>query len=232
MNWNTMVKVARFHLVDRLSYTALPWGVLAINFAIYLAIAATAGRGGSVQIPSANLAAIYLFFLLAGALSIFRSLPFAFALGVGRRSYYAGTALLAVSLAAVYGLALAVLHVIEQATGGWGTGLHFFRVAYILAGPWYLTWLTSFVVLALMFAYGMWIGLVYRRWNLLGLLAFLAALAIVLGAGVVITSHAHAWPSIGRFFTTISAAGLTGLLAALTVALLAGGYATMRRVTV
>ena len=37
--------------------------------------------------------AIYLFFFILGALSIFRSLPFALALGVGRRSYYAGTAL-------------------------------------------------------------------------------------------------------------------------------------------
>jgi hypothetical protein len=165
-------------------------------------------------------------------LSIGRSLPFAFALGVGRRSYYAGTALLAVSLAAVYGLALTVLQVIEQATGGWGVGLHFFRVAYILSGPWYVTWLTSFVLLALMFIYGMWFGLVYRRWNLLGLLASIAALVIVLVLGVVITSHAHAWPAIGHFFTTLSAAGLTGLLAALAVMLLAGGYATMRRVAV
>ena len=228
----TWIKVARFHLADRLSYTALPWGVLAINLAIYLAIAAGANKGGSVQIPSANLGAIYLFFFIAGVLSIGRSLPFAFALGVGRRSYYAGTALLAVSLAAVYGLALAVLHVIEQATGGWGVHLHFFRVAYILAGPWYLSWLTSFVGLALMFIYGMWFGLVYRRWDLTGLLATIAALGIVLAAGVVITSHAHAWPAIGRFFTTVSAAGLTGLLAALAVVLLAAGYATVRRVTV
>jgi len=229
MNWSTLVKVARFHLVD-LSYTALPWGVLAVNFAIYLAGAASAG--GGAQIPSANVVVIYLFFFISGMLSIGRSLPFAFALGVGRRSYYAGTALLAVSLAAVYGLALAVLQVIEQATSGWGVGLHFFRVAYILAGPWYLTWLTSFVGLVMMFVSGMWFGLVYRRWNLLGLIVFITALAVVLGTGVVITSRVHAWPAIGRFFTTLSAAGLTGLLAALAVALLTGGYATMRRVTV
>jgi hypothetical protein len=34
------------------------------------------------------------------------------------------------------------------------------------------------------------------------------------------------------FFTTLGAAGLTGVLAALAVVLLAGGYTTMRRVTV
>ena len=232
MNWSTMVKVARFHLADRLSYTALPWAVLAFDFIVWLALAASAGGGGSVQVPTGALAAIYLFFLIAGALSIFRSLPFAFALGVSRRSYYSGTALLAVSLAAVYGLALAVLQVIEQATSGWGVGLHFFRVAYILPGPWYLTWLTSFVLLTLMFIYGMWFGLVYRRWNLLGLLAFAAAQVTIGVAGAAAATQAHAWPAIGRFFTTLTAAGLTGLLAALTVMLLAGGYATMRRVTV
>ncbi len=231
MNWSTVVKVARFHLVDRFSYTALPWGVLAFVFAVWLVLLASAG-GGSRQVQTVAVVTIYLFFFIVGALSIFRSLPFALALGVGRRSYYAGTALLAVSLAAAYGLALAVLQVIEQATGGWGVGLHFFRVAYILPGPWYLTWLTSFILLALMFSYGMWFGLVYRRWNLIGLLAFVATQVIVLVAGVVITSHVNAWPAIGRFFATLSAAGLTGMLTVLAVLMLAGGYAAMRRVTV
>jgi hypothetical protein len=231
MNWSILVKVARFHLADRLSYTAVPWGVLAFVFGVWLVLAASAS-GYNTQILTGALAAIYLFFLIAGMLSISRSLPFAFALGVSRRSYYAGTVLLAGALAAADGLALAVLQVIERATSGWGVRLHFFRVPYILPGPWYLTWLTSFVGLTLMYIYGMWYGLVYRRWNLTGLLAFAAAQVTVLVAGVVITSNAHAWPAIGRFFTTLSAAGLTGLLAALTLVLLAGGYATMRRVTV
>ena len=113
-----------------------------------------------------------------------------------------------------------------------GVGLHFIQVAYILPGPWYLTWLTSLIVLALMFIYGMWVALVYRRWNVLGLIAFAAAQATVVVAGVIAASRAGAWPAIGRFFTTLSAAGLTGLLAALVMILLAGGYATIRGVTV
>jgi hypothetical protein len=232
MNYSTWVNVARLHLADRFSYTGLPWAILAFDFMVGLVIAASIGGGHNTQVPVGALAAIYVIFLIVGALSIFRSLPFALALGVSRRSYYAGTALLAICLAAVYGLALAVLQVIEQATGGWGVGLRFFRVAYILPGPWYLTWLTSFVGLALMFVYGMWIGLVYRRWNLLGLLAFFGAQVIAALVLVIIGTNAHAWTAIGHFFTTISAAGLTGLLAALAVMLLAGGYATIRRVTV
>ena len=124
-----------------------------------------------------------------------------------------------------------MLQLIERGTGGWGPNLYFFRVPYLLAGPWYLSWLTSFVGLALMLAWGMWFGIVYRRWNLAGLLAFIAAQALAVTA-VLLIIGAHGWSSAGRFFTTLTIGGLTGLLAALTVVLLAGGYATTRRVTV
>lgn len=231
MDWNILIKVARMQLADRTSLAALPWGVLAIAFAVSLAVAASFA-GGHAQIPSGGLAAIYIVCCALGVQSVTHTLPFALALGVSRRSYFAGTALLAVGLAAVYGLALAVLGLIEGASDGWGVGLHFFRQAYILPGPWYLTWLTSLVVLALMFVYGMWVGLVYRRWNIPGLLGFGAAQATVVAVWVIVTSRADAWPAVGRFFTTLSAAGLTGLLAALVVILLAGGYTTIRGVTV
>jgi hypothetical protein len=231
MNWSTLVKVARFQLADRTNYIILPWAVLAFDFVGNLAIAA--GKvGHHAQTQTGALGAIYLFLSIVGALSMFQSLPFALAVSVSRRSYYAGTALLAVALAAVYGLALAVLAVIERSTGGWAVQLRFFQVPYILAGPWYLAWLTSFAGLVVMFAWGMWFGLVYRRWNLIGVLAFAAAQIAVLVVGVVSASRAQAWSAIGRFFTTLTAAGVTGLLAALAVLLLVGGYATVRRVTV
>ena len=112
---------------------------------------------------------------------------------MSRRSFYAGTALVAVTLAAVYGLALTVLQLIERATGGWGLDLGFFRVPYFLAGPWYLSWLTSFVGLALMLAWGMWFGIVYRRWNLMGLLSFIAVQVLALAGVLLIVGAAHGW---------------------------------------
>jgi hypothetical protein len=227
----TWIKVARFQLADQTSFTALPWGVLAINLAIWYVIAGSFG-GGGVRVQSYNVCVIYVVFLIVGMLSTFRSLPFALALGVSRRAYYIGTALLVIGLSAINGLVLALLQVLEGVSDGWGVGLHFFRVGYILSGPWYLTWLTSFVGLALVFLYGMLYGLVYRRWTLLGLGAFACAQVAAALAVVLVISHARAWTSVGHFFTGISAAGLTGLLAALTVVLLAAGFATARRVTV
>jgi hypothetical protein len=43
---------------------------------------------------------------------------------------------------------------------------------------------------------------------------------------------AYSWHQLGHFFTALSAAGLTGLLAAIVVLLLAGGFTTMRSLTV
>lgn len=228
---NTLVNVARYHLVDRFTYVAVPWAILAFSFLINLAIAALAPQppGG---IYTGGLVSIYVFLLICGVLSMTRELPFGLMLGVSRRSYYLGTALLVLALGIVYGLALTALQALERASGGWGYSLHYFQVPWIMNGPWYQTWVTSFVLLVLFFLYGMWYGLVYRRWNLVGLLAFavaqmLAALAVV--GGLALT---HGWTAFGHFFTTVHAPALTGVLAAITIALGLGGFATIRRVTV
>ena len=157
-----------------------------------------------------------------------RWLPFGLALGATRRSFYAGTALLGVSMSFVYGLVIAGLQAIERATGGWGLSITFFRVPYLLNGPWYATWLTSFVGLSALFVYGMWYGIVNRRWGMLGLLAFVA---VQVPAGIAV-AFARTWSGVGGPHPSLSALDLTGVIAALTVVILAGGHATIRRVTV
>ena len=228
---STRISVARTQLTDRYVFVTGPWLILALDFLITVVIVADyPGRHGHAAY--AGPAAIYVYLIVTGALGIARQLPFALALGVSRRSFYAGTALAALAVAAVYGLGLTVLQLIERATGGWGLNLHFFRVPYLLAGPWYLSWLTSFTGLTLMLAWGMLFGIIYRRWNLAGLLSFIAAQVAALTAVLLIIGGTHDWHGVGRFFTTLTIGGLTGLLAALTVVLLAGGYAIVRRVTV
>ena len=136
----------------------------------------------------------------------------------------------------VSGLVLAGLQAIERATGGWGLSLTFFRVPYILNGPWYATWLTSFVGLSALFVYGMWYGIVNRRWGMLGLIAFIAVQALVALAVTFAYSRAGVGPLRLRpaagYPATLSALDLTGVIAALTVVCLVGGQATIRRVTV
>jgi len=214
---NAMIKVARYQLVQQpVLFAALPLGTMAFALAMDAIRRDNIYRGGLVV--------IFLMFFVMGVQRIGRWLPFALALGATRRSFYAGTALLGVSMSFVYGLVIAGLQAIERATGGWGLSITFFRMAHFLNGPWYVTWLTSFVGLSALFVYGMWYGIVNRRWGLLGLLAFLAAQALVV--------MAYFGAGLDRPLTSVSALDLTGAVAVLTVVFLAGGHATIRRVTV
>jgi hypothetical protein len=226
---NTWVKVARYHLVRPANYLALPW-ILAFSFALS---AITAGRSRGHD-AAGYLLSIVIYFAVLGVQTIGRSLPFSLALGASRRSFCSGTALLGMALALVSGLVLTALQAIERATGGWGRSMHFFRVPYLLNGPWYATWLTWAVGLFALFVYGMWHGIVNHRWGLLGTVAFIAAQALVVVAGVVavIFEHGHVWSAAGGSFAGLTALGLTGVIAALAVLLLAGGHATIRRATV
>jgi hypothetical protein len=86
--------------------------------------------------------------------------------------------------------------------------------------------------LAVVFVYGIWFATVYRRWNLAGVVAFSIAQVVVVTVAIVALHSAGAWPGIGRFFGGLTAVGMTGLFAGLAALLLAGGQATIRRVTV
>ncbi|HEY3873199.1 MAG TPA: hypothetical protein VGM10_32890 [Actinocrinis sp.] len=226
---NTWIKVARYNLMLPSYRLLLPW---TLPFAFALG-AVTAGRSEGHD-ASGYLFSFFVYFVVQGTQSIGRVLPFGLTLGVSRRSFYAGTALLGMALALVSGLVLTALQVIERATGGWGMSMRFFRVPYLLDGPWYATWLTSAVGLFALFVYGMFYGIVFSRWGLLGTAAFTAAQAVVVTAAVVVITSEHwrLWSAAGGSFAGLTALGLTGVIAALAVLLLAAGHTTIRRATV
>jgi hypothetical protein len=241
---NTSVTVARYHLANPVKYLATPWGILAFTFALCAVVfalvpvshhtflggpATVRGDGGRY---TNTLFAFFFFFFVLGAQSIAQNLPFALTLGASRRSFYSGTALLAVSLALASGLVLAGLQAIERATDGWGMAMHFFRVPHLLNGPWYATWLTSFVGLSVLFAYGMWYGVVYRRWAMPGVLVFIAVQAFAGLAVYAAVALGYSWSAVEGHLASLTALDLTGFVAVLTAVLLAGGHATIRRVTV
>jgi hypothetical protein len=222
---NAWVKVARLNLMMPANYYVLPC-ILPVAFAL----GAVTADGGPSHNASGYLFSFFTYFVVQGALCVGRSLPFSLALGASRRSFYSGTALFGLSLAVLSGLLLTALQAIERATGGWGLSMHFFRIPYLLDGPWYDTWLTSAVLLFALFGYGMWSPVVQRRWGTPGTMAFIVAQAVVVG---VVT--AVAWPAgstAGDTSARLPVLGLTGVIAALAVLLIAGGLATVRRTAV
>ena len=161
-----LVKVARLHLVDRFSYTWLVWGVLAFTFAVNVAIFAVMPQTQPSGNYTGALVTIYIFMAVIGVQAATKFLPFAMTLGVSRRTYYLGTLVAGRRpVCAVFGRAHRVV-VVGGRHRRLGAELHFFRVPWILDGPWYQVLLTNFVLLSLVFLFGLWSGLIYRRFGL------------------------------------------------------------------
>ena len=228
----SLVKVARLHLVDRFGYTWLVWGVLALTFVINLAIFAVI----PLTQPSGNftfaLVTIYTFMVLIGFQAATRFLPFAMTLGVSRRTYYFGTVLLIAALCSLYAAILTVLWALEGATNGWGLQLHYFRVRWVLDGPWYQVFLTNAELLALVFLSALWCGLIYRRFGLIGTVAFLAVWSILAVGAVLLVTWRQWWPAVGSYLSGLNVLAASGMLALAAVAIAGGGYLTIRRITV
>ena len=131
----TLVNVGRLHMIQPVIYLGMPWAITAFSLVVNVIIFGAVPNDGSHRYTAAA-CITFIFFLIMGFYSLGRTLPFGMSLGFSRRSYYLGTALLAIVLAAADGLVLTILQAIERGTGGWGIALHFFRVPYILDGPW------------------------------------------------------------------------------------------------
>jgi hypothetical protein len=227
----TLVNVARLPRLDWLNSIAVPWGALTLSWAINMVIFAS--------IPSANggghtggLATLFAFMLAIGAVTTVRFLPFGLVVGLSRRMYYFGTLTFVVSTGLLYAAILTGLNLLESETDGWGIQLHFFRIPWLLDGPWYRTFLTTFVLLVATFMIGAMLGIVYQRFRLIGLTVFLALVAIALTIVALVITWDHDWHSFGHFVSGLTALGLTGWLALFVAVLGVGEYATIRRATV
>lgn len=232
MRSTPVVTVVRYLLLDRATYLVLPWAWAAFGFALDVVVLqlTPAGDGGRRWVG--GLSAVFLMMFAVGLQCVARALPFALSLGVSRRTYLRGASCLALTLAVCFGLVVGVGQVLERATGGWGMHMAYFRVPYLLDGPWYLSWLTATTALVLFFVYGMWYGLVFRRAGLAGTTVFGAAQLAVLALAALAATLGHGWHAVGRFFAALTATGLTGVLAVLAALLLGGAFATLRRLTV
>lgn len=227
-----IVTVVRYLLLDRVTFLVLPWVWAAGAFVVDMVILRLTPAGHADHRWVGGLASLFLVVFAVGAQSVARALPFALSLGVSRRTYFLGSTSLALAMALCFGAVVAVGQTLERATGGWGIDMAYFRVPYLLDGSWYLSWLTATTTFVLLFVYGMCYGLIYRRAGLPGTAIFGGTQLGVLALAAVIATWVHGWAEIGRFFATITAAGLTGVLAAVVAVLFAGGFATIRRLNV
>ncbi len=221
---NRVLDVARVQLVAWPTAVGWPFGILAIAFAANLAIFGSLGAEVTENSSTGGLLAIYIVFFVAYVQSVTQFFPFASALSVTRREFFAGTGLLALAQAFAFAAVLVVLRLVEDATGGWGMSLEFFAVPYLVHDNLLLqlvVYAVPFVVLAMV---GMFLGVVYKRWGSNGMFALVLLSGALLGGWIAVTTWRSAWPAVGEWLTTTSPAAMVAGWPAL-VAVIVGGLA-------
>ena len=122
---NRVLTAARLNLVHPLVTLGMPWLIVSLSFAINLAIWHLTPAGAQDGGFTGGVLALYITALIVYVQAVTQLLPFAIGLSLSRRTFYLGTALLAVVQAAAYGVAISALTSIEGATNGWGADMSF-----------------------------------------------------------------------------------------------------------
>jgi hypothetical protein len=230
---NEVLPVVRLQLVNCRFGLGLPVGILALVFALNLALFGSMGDA----IPpdgrmTGGLLSIYIVFGVGYLQTMTQLFTFALGMSVTRRAFYAGVALLATAESLAFGALLLVLSLVERASGGWGLGLRFFTLDFLTVDDPVLQWLVYTVPFLAFAALGTFFGVVFKRWGQPGVYAVVVAGGVALAALAVVITWRDWWPAFGGWFVDQSAAALFAGYPLVLVALLGGaGWLAIRRAT-
>jgi hypothetical protein len=226
------VRAARLQLVNPLQ-AALPWLILTMVFVFNLIIFRLVPMSPEVdERVTGGLAAIYVFVLVAHLQTMTQVFPFALGLSVTRREFFAGTSLLILAQAVLQGLAITLMAGLENATGGWGLDILFFRVPVVVEQPLWAQFLIYTVPFVALGYTSVFIGTVFKRWNQLGMYVLGLGSAVLFTLGVLVLNRLEGWPALSRFLVGTPVLELTaGYPALIAVGFAAVGFLVLRRAT-
>ncbi|MCH1881864.1 hypothetical protein [Agrococcus sp. ARC_14] len=183
--------VVQLHTVNKLQAFGWPLIIMGFSLAIVLVIAALVGGvGGPEALEGMNTGMMWngAIFALLGPLIGFgftamgQYFPLALGLGLTRREFAAGTALVFAGNAAFYAIIVTIGKVIEVATGGFGLSARFFDVVYTGVGEWWQTLIQTFLLILSVMLVGAAITTAFHRWGQSFLWTFWLTLAVVVVA--------------------------------------------------
>jgi hypothetical protein len=226
-----VLKAARLHLIHPLVILGIPWVVVAISFAINVAIWSLTPAGEQDGGFTGGVLALYITVLVVYVQAVTQLLPFAMGISVSRRTFYLGTALMVVVQSLFYGMALSVLVAIENATGGWGSGLDYWAPGPFEVDNPFLQVLTSGAPMLAFAFVGVGIGIVQKRWGQAGTWGLIVGSMLVFGGLAILISWLDAWGAVGSWFGDQSLVTLTvGLPAVIALIAALVSFPGIRRV--
>ena len=196
--------VVQLHTVNKLQAFGWPLVIMLMSLTVVLIIgalvvnvAAAAGDGAQAR-AGMNMGMQWngAIFALLGPLIGFgftamgQYFPLALGLGLTRREFATGTALVFAGNAAFYAVIITIGKVIEVATGGFGLGIRFFDTHFTGTGEWWQTLVQTFLLILSVMLVGAAITTAFHRWGQSFLWVFWIALAVVVlafSAGLVLS---------------------------------------------
>ncbi len=222
-----LVRVARIQLVNAFSVLVLPLLIVTLVLLGNVLLAGLFGTDGGFA--TGGLMSLYVTMLIVHLQTMTQMFPFALGLSVTRKAFFGATALVVVGQAAGYGALLTVGKLVEEATGGWGVELTFLALPFLSHDNVLLQFLAYTVPLVALSFLGVWVGIVFKRWNQLGVWALGVAFG-ALGVGfVLLFEWQDWWGELGRFFASQPAIALqAGYPAVITLLFAGAAYLTTR----
>jgi hypothetical protein len=228
---NRVLAAAKLHLINPLVILGIPWLVVAISFAINVAVWHLTPAGATDGGFTGGVLALYITVLVVYVQAVTQLLPFAMGVSLSRRTFFLGTALVAVVQSVFYGVAITALLAIENATGGWGAGLNYWAPGpFEVDNPALQVLASGAPMLAFAFI-GVGIGILYKRWGQAGTWGLIIASMATFGGLAILITWLDAWGAVGSWFTDQSLVTLTvGLPALVAVIAALVSYPGIRRV--
>ena len=226
-----VLQAARLHLIHPLVILGIPWLVVSISFAINLAVWHLTPAGEDDGGFTGGVLALYITVLVVYVQAVTQLLPFAMGISLSRRTFYLGTALVVVVQSLFYGIAIAVLSAIENATDGWGAGMNYWAPGPFEVDNFFLQVFASGVPMLAFAFVGVGTGIVHKRWGQAGTWGLIIASMVFFGGLAILITWLDGWGSLATWFSDQSIATLTiGLPAAVALVAALVSYPGIRRV--
>jgi hypothetical protein len=226
-----VLQAARLHLIHPLVILGIPWLVVSISFAINVAVWHLTPAGEDDGGFTGGVLALYITVLVVYVQAVTQLLPFAMGISLSRRTFYLGTALVVVVQSLFYGIALAVLGAIENATDGWGAGMNYWAPGPFEVDNFVLQVFASGTPMLAFAFIGVGTGIVQKRWGQAGTWGLIIASMVFFGGLAILITWLDGWGSLATWFSDQSIATLTiGLPAAVALVAALVSYPGIRRV--
>lgn len=208
----------------------LPWLALLLSLLVNIGVFAFTGPPASGRNITGGLATIYAFPIAFTLQSVTQTFPFIAGLGLTRWTFARSSALIVTAQAVIWGSALFLLSLLEEATGGFGESLYFFGIVRLMTGNPGTQLLIFIVPLMVSGLLGFFLGAVTKRFGLYGVMLLVLGLLVVGGLVAIGVSWQHDWTPITTWLGDRSAVTLVvGGAAVLMIALGGGGWGVLRR---